>query len=188
MLPYSSANETEHAGKADLDLALRGISEGSTEALETLYRCTAASVYGFAHSILRDHHDAQDVLHDCYVAVWNSAAGYRSQGKPLAWLLTIARNLCLQKLRERKKAVAYDPEFPGIEGAAVSRWRTGTPCQPVWNSCRTRSDRSSRSTRYPASGTGRSRSCWSCRCRRSCPNTAGPYGNSNSICNKGEPL
>lgn len=118
MLPYSSANETEHAGKADLDLALRGISEGSTEALETLYRCTSASIYGFAHSILRDHHDAQDVLHDCYVAVWNSAAGYRSQGKPLAWLLTIARNLCLQKLRERKKALAYDPEFPGIEGAA----------------------------------------------------------------------
>src|SRR5699024_2559828 len=35
---------------------------------------------------------------------------YRSQGKPTAWLLRIARNLALMKLREGKNSVTMSPE------------------------------------------------------------------------------
>ena len=40
------------------------------------------------------------ILHDAYLQVWNAAGGYRAQGKPMAWLLTITRNLALSRLRE----------------------------------------------------------------------------------------
>ena len=66
-------------------------------------------LYGFALSLLKNPHDAEDVLQDAYLAVWNGAPGYRSQGKPMAWLLTIVRNLCLQKLRERQRQ-SYLPQ------------------------------------------------------------------------------
>ena len=35
--------------------------------------------------------------------VWTSAAGYRAQGKPLAWMFTIARNLCYMRFRDQRR-------------------------------------------------------------------------------------
>ena len=90
----------------ELDRLLRGISRGEREALERLYQATRTSVYSFALSILKNHPDAEDVLHGCYVAVWQSAGSYASPGKPLAWILTIAKNLCFQRMREQRKTEA----------------------------------------------------------------------------------
>ena len=56
---------------ADLDSLLYGISNGDKKCLEQLYQVTHTSVYSFALSVLKNHHDAEDVLHDCYVAVWS---------------------------------------------------------------------------------------------------------------------
>ncbi len=107
---FTSETENQHArAGADLDALLKDISEGNQLALEQLYRHTSSSVYSFALSILKNAHDAEDALHDCYIAVWHGAESYRSQGKPLAWLMTITRNLCLQQIRERRKT-ADTPE------------------------------------------------------------------------------
>lgn len=103
-------NQLEEAS-VDLDALLQGISEGSQVALEQLYRYTHSSVYSFALSILKNTHDAEDVLHDCYIAVWHGAGNYRSQGKPLAWMTTITRNLCLQQIRKRQRT----EDFPQDE-------------------------------------------------------------------------
>ena len=43
------------------------------------------------------------MTHDCFVSVYRTAPTYRPLGKPIAWILTIARNLCLMKIRERRK-------------------------------------------------------------------------------------
>lgn len=102
ILCSTSANE-QAAEDTGLDILLRKIAAGDTVALEALYHQTNASVYGFALSILKNTHDAEDVLHDCYVAICTAAADYRPHGKPMAWILTIARNLCLQKLREHRR-------------------------------------------------------------------------------------
>ena len=95
---------------AALDACLANIAEKNAAALEELYRGTSASVYGFALSILKNAPDAQDVMHDCYVSIYSAAAGYRSSGKPMAWILTIVRNLCLRKLRESRKTADLPPE------------------------------------------------------------------------------
>ena len=42
-------------------------------------------------------------MHDLYLLVWSGAGTYCAAGKPMAWVLTITRNLCLQKLREYRK-------------------------------------------------------------------------------------
>lgn len=102
ILCSTSANE-QRADNTGLEILLRKIAVGDTAALEDLYRQTHAAVYGFALSILKNTHDAEDVLHDCYVTVFTAAAGYRAQGKPMAWMMTIARNLCLQRLREHRR-------------------------------------------------------------------------------------
>lgn len=88
---------------AQLDTYLSKIASGDSQALAGLYDCTSSSIYAFALSILKNTQDAEDVLHDCYVQIHSAASGYRSWDKPMAWILTITRNLCLLKLRERQK-------------------------------------------------------------------------------------
>ena len=95
----------------DDGLILR-IAEGDTAALEVLYRQTSASVYGFALSILRDPTAAEDVMQDTFVSVMQSASSYQPSGKPMAWLLTIARNLALMRLRKAEnKNISFDELF-----------------------------------------------------------------------------
>lgn len=99
----STSADERKAEDAELEALLRQIAAGSSPALESLYRRTSTSVYGFALSILKNTHDAEDILHDCYVTIYTAAEGYRAAWKPMAWIMTITRNLCLQKLRERRK-------------------------------------------------------------------------------------
>lgn len=94
--------------KADCDASaledcLIAMKQQDLQALEELYGQTCASVYGFALSVLKNVQDAEDVMHDLYVSVWAAAQTYSPNGKPMAWIMTITRNLCLQKLREAQK-------------------------------------------------------------------------------------
>lgn len=82
-----------------MELDLAAVAAGSTEALERLYNTAKAAVYSYSLSVLRNVQDAEDVLHDCFVNIFTAAAGYRPHGKPMAWIITIAKNLCFARLR-----------------------------------------------------------------------------------------
>jgi len=102
---------TEHGSMEDrreLDRLLAEIAAGDQEALAQLYQRTRAAVYGLALSYLKNAHDAQDVTQDTFVRVWDSAPKYRPQGSPMGWLLMVARNLALMKLRRREKQGELD--------------------------------------------------------------------------------
>ena len=68
------------------------------------------AVYGLALSYLKNTHDAEDVTQDTFVRVWENVHQYQSRGTPLAWVLTVARNLARMKLRERGKTEELEPE------------------------------------------------------------------------------
>ncbi len=107
----TSANDS--GGEPDssrLDRCLWAIAREDSQALAELYDCTSPSVYAFALSILKNTQDAEDVLHDCYLQIYSAAAKYQASGKPMAWILTITRNLCLLKLRERRRMADLPPE------------------------------------------------------------------------------
>lgn len=90
--------------KAALDNCIARIADGDKEALAALYGQTRAAVYGFALSILKNAHDAEDVLQDAYLQAWQAAGGYRGQGKAMAWLLVITRNLAMDRLRLQSRS------------------------------------------------------------------------------------
>ena len=84
------------------------IAEGNMDAFHSLYQQTAEGVYGFALSILKNKYDAEDVLQETFLLIHSSAARYNPQGKPMAWILTIARNLSLNKLKAHSKVSELD--------------------------------------------------------------------------------
>ena len=86
----------------ELERLLGGVAAGDRDSLAELYGRTRAAVYGLALSYLKNGQDAQDITQDTFVRVWEKAGQYRPQGKPLSWMLAIARNLALMKLRSAR--------------------------------------------------------------------------------------
>lgn len=93
-----------------LDDLLSSISKGDRNAFREFYEKTKTSVYGFALSLLKNTHDAEDVMQNTYVNIYRTAALYEDRGKPMAWVLTITKNLCFEKMRKQKHEEIL-PEF-----------------------------------------------------------------------------
>lgn len=87
-------------------------------AFERLYRLTAPRLFALALRMLKRRDWAEDVLQDCFFAVWRHAADYRPErGEALAWMAAILRNRALDWLRR------VDPETP-LEEEAFTEWAT----------------------------------------------------------------
>ncbi len=113
MFLYSMADAADGQDKSQnelLEMNLRRIARGHTDAIGEIYELTKSAVYGYALSILKNAQDAEDVLQDTYVKICLNAESYHAQGKPLAWIFTIARNLALMKLRGQSRMTEI-PEY-----------------------------------------------------------------------------
>ena len=89
--------------RPELENYIAEIKKGNKDFISKLYKQTKAAVFGFALSILKNVHDAEDVLQETYIRIFNAADTYKFNGNPMPWILTIARNLSFMKLRDRKK-------------------------------------------------------------------------------------
>jgi RNA polymerase sigma-70 factor (ECF subfamily) len=82
--------------------------------------------------VLKNRGEAEDSLQDVYLRIWNKADRYAVTGhSPMTWLITIARNIAVDRLRARRKAEidlddASEMVAPGTgpEGAAIARSET----------------------------------------------------------------
>ena len=112
MLMILAAIEEEYGklNASELEDLMQGLVRGDQEALSQLYHYARTAVYGLALSIVRNGHDADDITQDTFVRAWEKAEQYRPQGTPMAWLLSITRNLALMKLREQKRTQDLPPE------------------------------------------------------------------------------
>ncbi len=100
----TSTNKTENIRNLDrLEKLLMELAQGNKDALCFFYEEAKAPVYGFALSILRNRQDAEDILQETFLQVYAAAKDYTPKGKPMAWVLTVTKNLCLMRLREYKK-------------------------------------------------------------------------------------
>ena len=77
------------------------IAQGDRDAFCLLYEQSRAAVYAYCLSLTDSREDAEDAMQETYLKIRAAAHLYRPQGKPMAWIFTIARNFCLMKHRER---------------------------------------------------------------------------------------
>ena len=108
---------------------IQAMAEGDREAFRQFYQETARPVYSFILSLTKSPYEAEDLMQETYLCVWTKAKSYVPLGKPLAWVFTIARNLCYMRFREQKMVsnVAFD-ELEEKEEGTVNPWnrlRTG---------------------------------------------------------------
>lgn len=89
------------------------ISQQDSAAFSLFYEQTKSAVYAFALSMLKNQEDALDVMQETYLKIRAAAHLYQPMGKPMAWVYTITRNLCLMHLRShsRYQELPEEPEL-----------------------------------------------------------------------------
>lgn len=92
------------------------IARHDETALEALYRATVGRVYGMALRIPRNAENAEEATEEVFFQVWRQAARFDpARGRPLGWLLTLARSRALDQFRRRDQALIH-PEPETLHG------------------------------------------------------------------------
>lgn len=96
----------------EIALLLSKVALGDQPAFRRLYDRTSAKLFGVCLRILKDRNEAEAVLQEAYINVWNKAGQFNpSKASAIAWLAAIARNRAIDVVRRRK------PSGPDIDDA-----------------------------------------------------------------------
>jgi RNA polymerase sigma-70 factor (ECF subfamily) len=88
---------------ADIENYIAKCALGDRDAFSSLYAATSAKLFGVCLRVLGNSTEAEDALQDVFVKIWRNADRYQVNGlSPMTWLITIARNLSIDRLRSRK--------------------------------------------------------------------------------------
>ena len=98
------------ASAHQLESWIKSAGQGNRNALEKLYEAAAPTVYAMALSILKNEADAQDVLQETFMAIMGGADRYQSQGKPMAWIITIAKNRSYKLHKQNNRYLSLEEE------------------------------------------------------------------------------
>lgn len=101
--------------------ALQACARGDRQALESIYRHESRYLLGVALRIVRQRQQAEDVLHDAFMAIWTKAASFDATlGSGRGWIYSVTRNLALNNVRNGAREVSVDEETAEALDARVS--------------------------------------------------------------------
>jgi RNA polymerase sigma-70 factor (ECF subfamily) len=90
-----------------MQLIARGGGEAQA-AFTEIYDRYAVRVRAYCYTVLKDSDKAGDIFQDTFIRFYNTASKEEKGGKPIGWLITIARNLCLNAKRDHKPKVSLN--------------------------------------------------------------------------------
>jgi RNA polymerase sigma-70 factor (ECF subfamily) len=105
----------------DLHL-LQRVAARDAAALAELYDRHHRSAYAIIRRIVQSRTDAEEVLQETFVRVWSRAETYDARlGSPAAWVVRIARNRAIDRLRARQARADVNAPVPVTEHGAAAR-------------------------------------------------------------------
>jgi RNA polymerase sigma-70 factor (ECF subfamily) len=108
MLERETAEET----RAAQTRLLHRVAGGDLQAVSELYDQIAAPLFSVAVRILGDAAEAEEVIQDVFVQIWEKAATFEENlGSAFHWALSIARHRCIDRLRSRQRRARLVEEF-----------------------------------------------------------------------------
>ena len=100
------------------------------DGFRTLYHTTSAKLFGICLRILRDRSEAEDAVQEVFTRIWLNARRYdAARARGMTWLIAIARNHAIDRLRARPAPHARDDDTlagiadpaPGAEANLVAK-------------------------------------------------------------------
>lgn len=88
----------------DITRLIVRVSLKDRAAFDALYRGTSAKLFGVCIRVLSDRAEAEEALQEVYVKIWTKADRFAASDlSPISWLVAIARNHCIDRLRTRRQ-------------------------------------------------------------------------------------
>lgn len=101
-------DESENSDETEL---IRRIGDGDQASFDQFYTRYCGVLFSTALRVLGDPSDAEDVMQDVFVMIWNKAGMYDpSRGKPLTWAVTMTRNKAIDRLRSSQRRLRLRDE------------------------------------------------------------------------------
>ncbi len=107
-------------------LALKS-RNGDPRALATLYRSMAPALLGYLERILGERADAEDVLHETFLRVFEGRGRYSGRGRFREWLFTVATRLAW----DRKRRFRRHGELMSAFSDDLTPWSSPDPSQAI---------------------------------------------------------
>jgi RNA polymerase sigma-70 factor (ECF subfamily) len=103
----------------ELEMLVRRFQKKDVIAFEKLYDMYIDNIRGVIQSVVRNREISEELAQDVFVKIWDNSASYNSsKGRFFTWILNIARNAAIDKVRskgykDQKKNLTAD-YFVGI--------------------------------------------------------------------------
>ena len=99
--------------------AVRRAQAGDREALGFLYARYADNIYGYLLSIVRNHHQAEDLTQHVFAKLLRAIGKYEERDVPfLAWALRVARNVAVDYIRAERLIPVEEVRIESPRGGA----------------------------------------------------------------------
>ena len=113
----------DESGSEDTDAAVVAkVKAGDTEAFEELVRRHGRRVYRSLIGILGDAQEAEDALQDCFLKAFQHLPEFEGRARFSTWLIRIAINTGIQRLRGRKDFDSLDEEADDFKPRRIQAW------------------------------------------------------------------
>ena len=90
----------------DITKLIVRVSLKDRAAFDALYRQTSAKLFGVCLRVLNDRSEAEEALQEVYVKIWTKSDRFAvSDLSPISWLVAIARNHAIDRIRQRRRPV-----------------------------------------------------------------------------------
>ena len=106
----------------DLEL-MHGIQEEDPEALSKLYDRYNGIIKALILRVVHNEAEAEDLLQEIFMELWNQAKNFSAQkGKPLGWMVTLARRRAIDGLRKKQAYVRAGERFQNEPEQQPDAW------------------------------------------------------------------
>src|SRR5512142_787562 len=101
-------------------------------ALERLYELASPLLFAALTRILRRRSLAEEALQDVFVSIWQRAGQFSAaRGRPMAWMMSIARYRAIDLLRHERSAPVLVPDLPERADPAEDAKEDSAPFMPA---------------------------------------------------------
>ncbi len=120
-------NPRSMKASGDIEEFILQVALGNRSAFRELYVRTSAKLFGVCLRVLKDRAEAEDALQEVFIKIWQRASSFAANDySPMSWLIVIARNHAIDRIRARKPEAADIDEMadlsddrPNPEASAV---------------------------------------------------------------------